>query len=238
MKFKKYVVKKGDSLGAIAQAHGIPARDWKKLYNHPKNAPLRKLRPDPNKIEPKDVVFVPEIAGGELDKEAARLNGMLAQLQAMPPSIRQTLNQAKRMAAETQRITKSGEVIRKDIDKLRALQTDHTSQLALIDAKARAYGAVEKKDKSKISQNARAFADFQRKQETLSKLINTMKTINDAERHLKQDPNKAHVAIGVLQKDMAKIQKLTAEWEKAHAQAVKEIEGQLKSLSAQRKKTI
>ena len=34
--------------------------DWKTLWNHPQNAPLKSLRKDPNILLPGDVVFIPD----------------------------------------------------------------------------------------------------------------------------------------------------------------------------------
>lgn len=53
-----HVVKKGDNLTKIAKKYGWPS--GKALYDAKENAPLRKTRPDPNKIEPGDKVLVPE----------------------------------------------------------------------------------------------------------------------------------------------------------------------------------
>ncbi|MBF0235709.1 MAG: LysM peptidoglycan-binding domain-containing protein [Desulfamplus sp.] len=52
-----HVVKKGESISAIAQQYGIS--DWKKLYNAASNQRLRILRPNPNIIQPGDKIFIP-----------------------------------------------------------------------------------------------------------------------------------------------------------------------------------
>lgn len=54
----EYVVKNGDFLSKIAQEHNIG--DWKKIYDHPANERLRKFRPDPNQLEPGDIVYIPD----------------------------------------------------------------------------------------------------------------------------------------------------------------------------------
>lgn len=238
MKFIKYVVRKGDNLTKIAKAHGFAGKDWKKIYDHPKNAAFRKQRPDPDRIEPKDVIFIPEIPGAEIDDEIARLESMLAQLMGMPPAIKKSINEAKRMGLEAQRVVKSGAMIQADIAGLRSMQAVHRAELTTIDALAKAYGKDENKGKGGIAENAKSFAEFQKRQDALSKLINTLKSIDDAEKHLIRDPKKVMFAMGTLGKDMAKIQKLTAEWEKAHADAVKEIEARLKTLRDERKETV
>lgn len=53
-------VKRGDSLSRIALKYGITA--WPILYNHPANEAFRRLRPNPNLIEPGDRVYVPQIS--------------------------------------------------------------------------------------------------------------------------------------------------------------------------------
>jgi hypothetical protein len=52
-----YTIKSGDTLSRIAHAHGF--RSWRALYDHPDNAAFRRLRPNPNKIFPGDVIQIP-----------------------------------------------------------------------------------------------------------------------------------------------------------------------------------
>lgn len=60
MEYAAYKVKKGDNLHKIAKRHGYPAADWRKIYDHKKNADFRRKRPDPNMIKPGDVVLIPK----------------------------------------------------------------------------------------------------------------------------------------------------------------------------------
>jgi hypothetical protein len=52
-----YVVQDGDSIPSIAKTHGYL---WKALWEHPKNADLKKLRKDPNVLLAGDVVHLPD----------------------------------------------------------------------------------------------------------------------------------------------------------------------------------
>ena len=54
---KTYVVRRGDSLDAIAKAHGY--RDWQVIYKSRCNLRLRSLRPNPNLIHAGDAVMLP-----------------------------------------------------------------------------------------------------------------------------------------------------------------------------------
>jgi Ca-activated chloride channel family protein len=56
-KSEKYTVKPGDCLASIARQHGIG--DWRRIYDHPENKEFRDKRPDPNRIYPGDVVWIP-----------------------------------------------------------------------------------------------------------------------------------------------------------------------------------
>jgi Ca-activated chloride channel family protein len=56
-KVEKYTVKPGDWLASIARQYGIG--DWKKIYDYPKNKEFRDKRPNPNRIYPGDVVWIP-----------------------------------------------------------------------------------------------------------------------------------------------------------------------------------
>jgi hypothetical protein len=52
-----YTVKRGDTLTSIATRHGFS--NWRAIYNHPDNAGFRRLRPNPNRIYPGDVIQIP-----------------------------------------------------------------------------------------------------------------------------------------------------------------------------------
>lgn len=236
MEFKKHVVKKGEFLSKIAKQYGYKgSSDWKKIYDHPKNAPLRKKRPNPDAIEPKDVIFIPAKPAKEIDDELAQLNGMLTQLKAMPPALKKIMMESKRMAKEAMRITKSGELIKQDIAMLRGMQAVHRAEITRIDVMAK---ASQKGGKKGAGSSAQAFEKFKQRQEQLAKLINTLNTIEDAEKHMLRDPQKAMHTMGSLGQDTVKIQKLTQEWTKAHADAVKDIEGRIKKLGAEKKQSL
>lgn len=51
-----YLVKQGDTMAIIAKQHQF--FDWRTIYLAPENAPLRRLRPDPNLLFPKDQVII------------------------------------------------------------------------------------------------------------------------------------------------------------------------------------
>ncbi len=53
----QYTIKQGDCVSSLAAAYAIP---WKKIWNHPNNSDLKKLRKDPNILYPGDVLFIPE----------------------------------------------------------------------------------------------------------------------------------------------------------------------------------
>lgn len=63
----KYVVKPGDSLISIAATHGIS--DWKRIWNRPENATLRRFRDDAQILAPGDEVFIPEPEPHEFECE-------------------------------------------------------------------------------------------------------------------------------------------------------------------------
>lgn len=45
-------------MASLAETHGF--RDWRTIYDHPDNAGLRELRPDPNHLLPGDEVTIPD----------------------------------------------------------------------------------------------------------------------------------------------------------------------------------
>lgn len=52
-----HVIKKGETLSGLAAKHGL--KSWQTIYQHPNNAVFRKNRPDPDRIQPGDRVYVP-----------------------------------------------------------------------------------------------------------------------------------------------------------------------------------
>jgi len=52
-----YIVKEGDCIESIAEAHGLL---WKTIWNHPDNRDLRELRKNPNVLFAGDMLFVPD----------------------------------------------------------------------------------------------------------------------------------------------------------------------------------
>lgn len=55
--YTQYIIKRGDNLSRIAKQYGL--KGWKKLWDDPKNEPLRNKRKNPNVIHPGDEVMVP-----------------------------------------------------------------------------------------------------------------------------------------------------------------------------------
>ncbi len=54
---QEYTVRRGDTLSSIARAHGRPG--WRDLYEAPENSGFRDLRPDPNRVYPGDLIYIP-----------------------------------------------------------------------------------------------------------------------------------------------------------------------------------
>ena len=54
----RHTVKQGECLMGIALRHGF--QDWKRIYEHPENAALRRKRPHPHILHPGDDLFIPE----------------------------------------------------------------------------------------------------------------------------------------------------------------------------------
>ncbi|KIN65713.1 N-acetylmuramoyl-L-alanine amidase [Sulfitobacter noctilucae] len=235
MDFIKHTVKKGENLSKIAKGYGFAGGDWVKIYKHPKNSAFRKLRPDPDLIEPKDELFVPGTPGKDIDAEMKSLKAMLDKLNSMPLSVKKVTMEAQRMAKEAQRITKTGALIQTDIQKMRGMQAMHRAEVQIMDQMT-----TKCSDDAKgcVAATPRSFAVFEKRQAALGRLINTLKTIDEADKHLRRDPTKAMFAVGMVNKDMEKIRKLTAEWTKAHTDAVKEIESRIKELGSERKLTV
>jgi N-acetylmuramoyl-L-alanine amidase len=53
-----YVIEEGDCLSSLARQARLA--HWRKIYDHPANSSLRRLRTDPNVIMPGDRVFIPD----------------------------------------------------------------------------------------------------------------------------------------------------------------------------------
>lgn len=53
-----HTVRQGEYFALIAKEAGI--RNWRTIYNHPRNADLRSKRPDPNVLFPGDRIYIPD----------------------------------------------------------------------------------------------------------------------------------------------------------------------------------
>lgn len=53
----EYEVRPGDCLSSIAYRHGLT---WQRIWNHPANAELKRIRGNPNILYPGDRLYVPE----------------------------------------------------------------------------------------------------------------------------------------------------------------------------------
>lgn len=236
MDFTKHVVKKGENLTKIAKKYGFSGGDWKKLYNHPKNAGLKKKRPNPDHIEPKDEIFIPAVPGKKIDEEVKSLELMKAKLMGMPPSIKKSIMEAVRMSKEAERIVKNGAVIQADIQVLKSMNAVYQQQIDIIDAQMKLADQTGKATQSE--KYVKNFKLFQKRQEMLAKMISGMNTVEDAKKHLARDPKKAMFVVEALGTDIVKQQKLLKEWTKAHADVLKEVNARLKVLQAERKQTV
>jgi len=61
----EHTVRQGECLSSIAKDKGF--RNYRTIYQHPRNAQFRRLRPDPNVILPGDRLYIPDHS----EKEAA-----------------------------------------------------------------------------------------------------------------------------------------------------------------------
>ena len=52
-----HIAQRSETLQTIAEKYGF--RQWQRIFEHPKNAELRRRRPNPEVLAPGDVVFVP-----------------------------------------------------------------------------------------------------------------------------------------------------------------------------------
>lgn len=55
----RYTIQRGDTLSSIATRHGLPS--WRMIYNSADNAEFRRKRPNPNLIQPGDVLVLPDL---------------------------------------------------------------------------------------------------------------------------------------------------------------------------------
>jgi hypothetical protein len=67
---KTHTVQQGECLASIARRYGFA--DWRAIYQHADNEPLRKLRPNPHLLYPGDKVVVPGLKAKEASVAAGR----------------------------------------------------------------------------------------------------------------------------------------------------------------------
>ena len=107
-----YQVKKQDSLWNIVKANGFPPNDWKKVYDAPYNARLKKERPDPNVIFPGDVVYLPKYKPGDAAEVAKKIDSAITKLQEVK-------KRRGQLGVSVQRFLKSQEPGLKQIETLK-----------------------------------------------------------------------------------------------------------------------
>lgn len=73
-----HVVKQGECLSRIAAAYGIS--DWRRLYDHPDNAALKKKRPNPHLLFPGDKVVIPEPKESQAPAATGKLTKFVVKL--------------------------------------------------------------------------------------------------------------------------------------------------------------
>ena len=59
MVFEEVIIKSGDSISKIANNYGYHLWDWQKVWEHPSNAALKRLRDKPEKIKVGDKLIIP-----------------------------------------------------------------------------------------------------------------------------------------------------------------------------------
>lgn len=79
----RYVVKPGDTLGAIAARLGVGS--WQVLYQHPSNAEFRAKRPNPNLIYPGDIINIPDNLSAQQASPGQKSNYALAIIDGTGP---------------------------------------------------------------------------------------------------------------------------------------------------------
>lgn len=73
-------LKRGDTLQAVVTRAGFSARDGLRIFNAPYNRKLRKVRPDPQALQPGDRLTLPRYAPQHLDAAVLLLTSALVRL--------------------------------------------------------------------------------------------------------------------------------------------------------------
>jgi hypothetical protein len=81
---KPYVIKQGDYLTRIAHRLGFPPEE---VWNHAKNAELKKTRRDPDTLKAGDIVFIPDVPKKKNPYTKETENKYVAELPKLPVSL-------------------------------------------------------------------------------------------------------------------------------------------------------
>jgi N-acetylmuramoyl-L-alanine amidase len=112
-----HVVKQGECFSRIARRYGFV--DYKKLYEHPDNAELRKKRPNPNVLFPGDQIAIPAPASTKSKAASAPTGQVHRFVLASPPRlVRLALKDAegKPLANTPYTLTVEGEQVEGNTD--------------------------------------------------------------------------------------------------------------------------
>ena len=124
----EYKVKKGDNLWNIVKAAGFPAKDWEKIYRAPYNEKFRKLRPDPNIIQPGDVFVLPKYNGAEMGKIAIRMMEAESKLAELAKKRLKLQGEIKKLLKEREPDLKKIEQLKKEAKALEQLADDAANE--------------------------------------------------------------------------------------------------------------
>ena len=201
-----YTVKKGDNLWNIVKEAGFPPKDWEKIYKAPYNDKFRKLRPDPNVIQPGDVLMVPRYNAEEMSK-------ILLQMMDVESRLAELAKRRTKLQGEVGKLLKEREP---DLKKIEQLKKEAKALEDLADA-----AASECSDMYSCIGAGLVSQKFSNKAQAARKEIESIKKKMDASGTKKalEKMNKLLDEAGKEEdKFRSELKKLQAEWKKAEKQ--------------------
>ena len=128
----EYRVRRRDCLEHIVAQAGFPARDWRRIYNANYNRRLRRQRPDPNHIEPGDIVVLPRYTARQLTDILNQINTVKNRMTRLGRGLTETENRIERIerAATKDAANWNNHIteLRQEINRLDSLVNDATGE--------------------------------------------------------------------------------------------------------------
>ncbi len=222
MDYHTHTVKKGQHLTGIAKSYGFKGSDWRKLYNHPENASLRKKRKDPNVILAGDKVKVPAVSLKDLKAHHKQLVELYKNVAAAEAPVKETFAMIAQVQGDAERLQKAGISSEKQVKEL--LKAKERARKAWKNAeKWQSLCKLGGKNDPSFAGSIICIPEGNRVFETMRSYLDAQEAHFKGVKKAKLDQKKLDAALLQLKAARKKGEMYLREWQKTHEYMLNEI---------------